>query len=946
MALVNPSALPDVSRSIPSSRHFSWTVGFPFISRFDSHDSLRRLYDIHLPSRLEELHLDDINTFTTLNCTTQHARSERATATRARPSCPQIQVETIQEVPSSESFAENAKLRRPFSRWMKSLHRRVSQRDYGNVWSPDTGWENLECSGTYQRSVRRRLSRRLSSSGSSLGFIEAVQSASISIASASAISRSHRHHRLSNCRSRTERSSRASLSAPRFSEDSIPFEKVSIDVAAVQRSLRRRQIIEELISTEESYIGDIRFLIHTYINLLAALPTLPERLRSSINHNLDQILQLHEEILGELHRVVPDSEYSQADHLIVSSSKSNNPKTGHRRWSSLDMVSGDQGSLQLLQKEPGVLSEPQVAADVAKIFSKRMHCFFMYQEYGAKYEMMIKDATSALENLPEWELHQKGLEAFAFTMEPSPSSDSRKALTIGDLLVKPIQRICKYPLLFAELLRCTPVIDCPNSHMEVETTLMRLREATAEMNRSTEDNLMKGILEKTWLLQDRIVFPNRRLDAHSKNQVRSFGHIQLCGVLHVCWQSPAGVDGQYMICLLYKDVLCLASGGKLDPIYTIMACIDVHCSAVEDADNGRGLQCHLAPFSWKLVFESDHQLYEVVMTACTSREENEWRTRLQQPLCLEPVGRSPGLQIFLSLDIQSLGTVFGRPGSIARSLSTHQASVGSPESSLCHVILKNTSTMKSSSGISSVAGLHRSQSLLSTKVRTPVLVPSRSERARLEVLLSDVWSQDVLPLPSMTNIARNEQMIRRSASTVMRKLSVSSITKRSGSLSRRTIEDPSSEDQVRQTSFSSDSGFDIFDKAGREESSHSYTSKGSALPETRELSEEDDHVSDMSPRLELTQISELEPLNLMEIMSDKQLQSEAENTPTLQDCMTNRLQINSPQNGSRTATHSVAKENLSRLANATAVQSTDVLWGKEKGSKNEKKCTGIRRFFR
>ncbi|KAG4284680.1 hypothetical protein FPRO04_05062 [Fusarium proliferatum] len=615
-------------------------------------------------------------------------------------------------------------------------------------------------------------------------------------------------------------------------------EAVSIDVAAVQRSLRRRQIIEELISTEESYIGDIRFLIHTYINMLAALPTLPERLRSSINHNLDQILQLHEEILGELQRVVPDSEYSQADHLIVSSSKSNNPKTGHRRWSSLDMVSGDQGSLQLLQKEPGVLSEPQVAADVAKIFSKRMHCFFMYQEYGAKYEMMIKDATSALENLPEWELHQKGLEAFAFTMEPSPSSDSRKALTIGDLLVK-------------------------------------------------------------------------RLDAHLKNQ------------------SPAGVDGQYMICLLYKDVLCLASGGKFDPIYTIMACIDVHCSAVEDADNGRGLQCHLAPFSWKLVFESDHQLYEVVMTACTSREENEWRTRLQQPLCLEPVGRSPGLQIFLSLDIQSLGTVFGRPGSIARSLSTHQASVGSPESSLCHVILKNTSTMKSSSGISSVAGLHRSQSLLSTKVRTPVLVPSRSERARLEVLLSDVWSQDVLPLPSMTNIARNEQMIRRSASTVMRKLSVSSITKRSGSLSRRMIEDPSSEDQVRQTSFSSDSGFDIFDKAGREESSHSYTSEGSALPETRELSEEDDHVSDMSPRLELTQISELEPLNLMEIMSDKQLQSEAENTPALQD-----------------STHSVAKENLSRLANATAVQSTDVLWGKEKGSKNEKKCTGIRRFFR
>ncbi|KAF4334632.1 hypothetical protein FBEOM_11520 [Fusarium beomiforme] len=573
-------------------------------------------------------------------------------------------------------------------------------------------------------------------------------------ASASAISRSRRHDRRSRCRSRTERSSRASLSAPRVSEDSVPFEKARVDVAALQRSLRRRQILEELISTEEGYIGDVRFLVHTYINLLAALPTLPERLRSSINHNFDQILQLHEEILGELHRVVPDSEYSQTDHLAASASKSVNHKTGHRRWSSLDIVPCDQSSFQLLEREPGMLSEPQVAADVAKIFSKRMYRFFMYKEYGATYEMMIKDATSALENLPEWELHQKGLEAFAFTVESSPSADSKKSLTIGDILVK-------------------------------------------------------------------------RLDAYSKNQVRSFGHIQLCGALHVCWQSPTGVNGQYMICLLYKDVLCLASGGRFDPIYTILACIDVHCSTVQNADNGRGLQCHLAPFSWKLVFESDHQLYEVVMTACTSKEENEWRTRLYQPLGLDHIARSSGLQIFLSLDIQSLGTVFGQPGS----------------------------------------------------------------------------------------------------------------------LSRRMTDDPSSEDQPRQSSFSSDGGFNFSDKVSREESSHSYTTKASTLPETRELSEEG-HVSDSrSPRLELTQISELEPLDLVEIISDKSLESETKNAPALQECMTNRIQVSSPQISARTETRSVGKENVSLWADIP-VQSTDVPWLKSKGSKYEKKCTGIRRVFR
>lgn len=69
--------------------------------------------------------------------------------------------------------------------------------------------------------------------------------------------------------------------------------------------------------------------------------------------------------------------------------------------------------------------------------------------------------------------------------------------------------MCKYPLLFAELLKFTPVADCPNSHMEVESALARMREATAEINRATNDFRMKEAIEKTWILQDRLVFSGR-----------------------------------------------------------------------------------------------------------------------------------------------------------------------------------------------------------------------------------------------------------------------------------------------------------------------------------------------------------------------------------------------------------------------------------------------------
>ena len=87
----------------------------------------------------------------------------------------------------------------------------------------------------------------------------------------------------------------------------------------------------------------------------------------------------------------------------------------------------------------------------------------------------------------------------------------------ADTCSKPIQRICKYPLLIAELLKYTPALDCPNSRMEIDGTLTRLREITAEINQATNDSRMKATLEKTWLLQDRLLFPNRvsvRMDSH------------------------------------------------------------------------------------------------------------------------------------------------------------------------------------------------------------------------------------------------------------------------------------------------------------------------------------------------------------------------------------------------------------------------------------------------
>jgi hypothetical protein len=105
------------------------------------------------------------------------------------------------------------------------------------------------------------------------------------------------------------------------------------------------------------------------VTLLASIPGLSLNLRASINRNLNEIVELHEELLGDLHRVVPHSEYTQIDHMVSPVRPLFN---GHQRWRSLDAVPENTGGAPWLQKIPGMTAEPTVAAEVAKVFGKKV----------------------------------------------------------------------------------------------------------------------------------------------------------------------------------------------------------------------------------------------------------------------------------------------------------------------------------------------------------------------------------------------------------------------------------------------------------------------------------------------------------------------------------------------------------------------------------------------
>lgn len=102
--------------------------------------------------------------------------------------------------------------------------------------------------------------------------------------------------------------------------------------------------------------------------MLASIQSLSPNLRASIKRNLNEIIELHDELLGDLHKAVPHSEYTQSTCGEQTLSPQSNR---HHRWRSLDAVPDQTAGAAWLQKIPGMTAEPKIAADVAKVFGKK-----------------------------------------------------------------------------------------------------------------------------------------------------------------------------------------------------------------------------------------------------------------------------------------------------------------------------------------------------------------------------------------------------------------------------------------------------------------------------------------------------------------------------------------------------------------------------------------------
>jgi RhoGEF domain len=413
-------------------------------------------------------------------------------------------------------------------------------------------------------------------SNASSWFVETVKTASLSNDSMSILPRSHRPSRISDSRAHRSSNPRSSMDSERPSSIS------SSDEGAMRRGIRRRQILQEILGSEEGYVADLKALINLFSTLLASLPSISKRTRNSIQQNLTEMLQVHERLLNELHRTALTATLRKSKPVTPARRRNIN---GGARWQSVDAA----WSREILSNpNPGrtstnfagthsprhasCIADPSEVADVAQSFKGHLSRFWVYEDYAAKYEILSQDLANSHKMVQQWPYYEAGIEALAHSTASlnQQVNDSRKGLTAKDLIIKPVQRICRYRLLFEELHKSTPVVDCPSSHAEVDGALSNVREIVAGVNLAIDDPRSREKIQRRWLLQDRLKLGP---DTLTESQFRMLGHVQLCGVLHVAYQTTAHVEGAYVLSMLFQDYLVVATPaaehGKFDIVATI-----------------------------------------------------------------------------------------------------------------------------------------------------------------------------------------------------------------------------------------------------------------------------------------------------------------------------------------------------------------------------------------
>ncbi|KAF7525696.1 hypothetical protein PCG10_004687 [Penicillium crustosum] len=562
-------------------------------------------------------------------------------------------------------------------------------------------------------------------------------------------------------------------------ESSRPTSSQHADEAAETRATRRRHILQELLETESDYVLGLKALI----GILTIFDT-----RREIYDNIQEILGIHERFLTQLQTASPMSA-PRAQQAGVSELTSRGIT---KRIGTIDL-----GSLKGLQQRSlrtrslkasvnrrlmALTAEPTEGLEVARELGKLSLSIPVYDQFCSNYELLTQDVALLRRSISNWTIYDQGIEALSKSVASTERrrQEDKKSMTLNDMLIKPIQRLCKYPLVLQDLLRSTPVSDCPSSHDGIEQVLDSMRVLVTQINLAVGNPINKDRIHKTIILQ-------KKVDISKSDALQSIykdlGPLAMCGVLHVTYQTAEITNGEFMVCVLFQRYLFFAKGIDDQRRLEAVACVYLDSLKIDTLQNGQGLYSYGCIFSWKVLFQNQDRNYEFVLSASSAAEEKQWNTEiLKMSAALAETGQprmwEPRKHSFLALQLLPLDHVQYTVSSMAR--RSMDSTTISRKSRVQHVVIKKTHYPHHTEEPAAQAEGEIERPKIPADRSALILTARRSDRVRLERLISDVYTGDILPSPGMV-LGRGDLFLR---GPLMRGLSLRpGFTKRSNSVS-------------------------------------------------------------------------------------------------------------------------------------------------------------------
>lgn len=295
---------------------------------------------------------------------------------------------------------------------------------------------------------------------------------------------------------------------------------------------KRRMIILEIVETEINYVHALRALVHIYLPHLAVLPHLSERSYALIARNSAYLLEFHTQFAASM----------------------------------VDILKGAGLAYNCCEVE--ILD--RVTREVADLFVREASNFALYNEYCAG----SMPATAVVKNIADrvdYETFEKRCQYISSAtaqaslkeiLDNETPQPSRIRLRFKDILIAPIQRVCRYPLLLASLLA--------DVHREYPANeVVAAVESGLAVMRKVAENADDARQSKEAELKTAIVI--ERLESHtvlSTQLLRQLGTCRLIGGLDVLYHHSVHapldrpVKVRYLAAFLYRGYLVLAKAKR------------------------------------------------------------------------------------------------------------------------------------------------------------------------------------------------------------------------------------------------------------------------------------------------------------------------------------------------------------------------------------------------